>query len=381
MSEQRDKITRRKFLQTAAAIGLVPSLYVARGEEKIRNNNKILNYNPDMRYRRFCDTDIYLSVISLGGIGVMRSIAHYAIDHGVNLVHMSSTYKGGHSMVELGSVLKEKRDKVYIALKDNFFKGKLEDIDEILKTLNTDYVDFLMFNRHEHTQVADPKITELFEKWKDQGKVRFAGLTSHEDVQACVKAGISSSMYSLIMPVLNQPNLELMEEDLKISFQKQIGIMAMKTIKGVEDPKLQFAYLKKILRNPAVTTVVKGFNTFDQFDMFLKATQEALSHKEDNALYRYAQKNRAHNCMMCGECKRSCPINIEIPTILRCKDYYFDQMGDHDTAMNTYHSISPVRQFDPSCSRCGKCEDACPNGINIIQKLSDANRLFNSNLV
>lgn len=379
MIEKGTNITRRKFLQTAAAIGIAPRLY-AMQEKQTLVKNKILNYHPDMRYRRLGDTDLYMSVISLGGIGVMRSIAHYAIDHGVNLVHMSSTYKNGHSIIELGSVLKEKRDRVYIALKDSFFKGNPDDIDRVLKTLNTDYIDFLMFNRHEHTQVADPRITELFEKWKDQGKVRFAGLTSHEDVQACVQTGISSGMYSLIMPVLNQPNLELMDKDLNEASRKRIGIMAMKTIKGVEDPKLQTAYLKKILKNPAVTTVNKGFNTFNQFDTFVRTTQEALSREENQSLQRYAQKNRANNCMMCGTCKRHCPKGIEIPTVLRCKDYYFDQMSDHYTAIQTYQSISPDNRYYASCGNCGKCEEICPNGIKIIQKLTDAKELFTSRL-
>ena len=381
MSDNNTDISRRKFLQTAAAVSLFPNLYAVLEQENKEKQNKILNYNSDMRYRRLGDTDLYLSVISLGGIGVMRSIAHYAIDHGVNLVHMSTTYKGGHSIIELGQVLKEKRDKVYIALKDNFFKGHTEDIDQVLKMLNTDYVDFLMFNRHEHTKVIDPKITELFEKWKTQGKVRFAGLTSHEDVKACVKSGISSGMYSLIMPVLNQPNLTLMEEELMIGFKKRVGFMAMKTMKGIEDPKLQFAYLKKILKNPAVTTVTKGFNTFDQFDTFVRATQEAFSFEEDQILNRYAQLNRAQNCMMCGECKRNCPKSIEIPTVLRCKEYYFNQLKDHYTALQTYQSIPTDKRLDTYCGQCFKCEEICPNGIKITRDLYEANLIFQSQCV
>jgi predicted aldo/keto reductase-like oxidoreductase len=380
MSENHTNISRRKFLQAAAAISLAPKIHAAQEKEKTIDKKKILNYHPDMRYRQFRDTNIYFSSISLGGLWLKAPVAHYVIDRGVNLVHMSSTYQGGNSMHELGKVLKQKRDKVYIALKDNFYKGSLTDIDEVLKILNTDYVDFLMFNRHDHSEVADPKITELFQKWQQQGKVRYPGLTSHEDVKACVDAGLKSKMYSLIMPVLSQPNIEVMEEELREAQDNKIGIMAMKTIKGIDDPKLQMAYFKKVLKNPAITTVSKGFKTFEMFDTFLKATQEVLSFEEDNLLYRFAQKNRANNCMMCGTCKRVCPEDIEIPTVLRCKDYYYEQLGDQYTAIQTYESISPDKLFNSDCTRCGKCQEVCPNGINIIQKLSDANQIFKSHL-
>jgi predicted aldo/keto reductase-like oxidoreductase len=380
MSENHTNISRRKFLQAAAAISLAPKIHAVQEKEKTIDKKKILNYHPDMRYRQFRDTNIYFSSISLGGLWLKEPVAHYVIDRGVNLVHMSSTYQGGNSMHELGKVLKQKRDKVYIALKDNFYKGSLTDIDEVLKILNTDYVDFLMFNRHDHSEVADPKITELFQKWQQQGKVRYPGLTSHEDVKACVDAGLKSKMYSLIMPVLSQPNIEVMEEELREAQDNKIGIMAMKTIKGIEDPKLQMAYFKKVLKNPAITTVSKGFKTFEMFDTFLKATQEVLSFEEDTMLYRYAQKNRANNCMMCGTCKRVCPEDMEIPTVLRCKDYYYEQLGDKYTAIQTYDSVSPDKRFNSDCTRCGKCQEVCPNGINISQKLSDANRLFKTQL-
>lgn len=376
MSKDNNRLSRRKFLQTGAfaavATGLMPNTQQEKQyKEQKADPKKILNYNKEMRYRRLGDTDIYLSVISLGGIGFQRSIAHHAIDHGVNLVHMSTGYNGGNSMKELHSVLKEKRDKVYIA-----FKGSLKDIDDVLKKLDTDYIDFLMFNRHKASKVNDPKIPETFEKWKQQGKVRFAGLTTHKEVKACVATGIESSMYSLIQPVLNQPNLEAMTEELKHAHEKGVGIMAMKTMKGINDPDLQIAYLKKILRNPAVTTVNKTFPTFDLFNTFLKATQETLTSQEDFDLYRYAQKNRSNNCMMCGECERVCPQHIEISTLLRCKLYYYDQLGDLETAISTFKDIPGTRRYYTDCVQCRKCEATCPNGIQIVRKLDEIDQFF-----
>jgi hypothetical protein len=148
--------------------------------------------------------------------------------------------------------------------------------------------------------------------------------------------------------------------------------MAMKTMKGVRDETIQTALLKKLLNNPAITTINKGFNSFDLFDRFLKTSKETLTSQEDFDLYRYAQKNRSNNCMMCGQCKRACPQQIEIPTVLRCKDYYYDQSNDHELAIEAYRTIPVERRFNAVCSLCGKCENVCPNGIQIVQRLQEA---------
>lgn len=378
---EKNNFSRRQFLQTGALAAvsstMLPTMQKEKiGEEQQIDTNKILNYNSEMRYRQLGNTGIYFSVISIGGLGLQQAIAHHAIDQGVNLFHIATNYNNGTSIQILGNVLKEKRDKVYLAVKDTFYKGDLDDINEVLKTLHTDYIDFLMFARHDESKVNDPKIAENFEKWKQQGKVRFAGLTTHKEVKPCVATGINSGIYCLIQPVLNQPGLEAMTEELHDARQKHIGIMAMKTMKGVDDNELQIAYLKKVLKNPAVTTVNKGFPTFDLFNAFCKAMQETLTSEEDFSLYRYAQKNRSNNCIMCGECEKVCPQHIEISTILRCKMYYGDQLGDVQTAIDTFRDISNTGRYVPHCDQCKKCELVCPNGIPIVGKLNEAYRFF-----
>ncbi len=379
MAAKTRSINRREFLGAGAVMAAAATFHFDRPpiQQSISTEidpKKILNYQPEMRYRRLGNSEIYLSVISLGGIGLKKEIALYAIDHGVNLIHMSSTYNFGSSIKVLGTVLKERREKVYIALKDSFYHGSLSDIDKPLKTMNTDYVDFLMFNRHNAAAVNDPRIREVYEKWHAQGKVRFPGLTTHEDVKECLQVALQSGFYAIIQPAINQPNLELLQPELQLANQKGIGIMAMKTMKGIAD-ELQVPFLKKILLNPAITTVNKGFDRFDRFDLFLKASQEALSSQEDFELYRYAQSNRSNNCMMCGRCKQACPQQIEIPTVLRCKDYYYDQLKDIALAIESYRSIPMTRRWN-SCIQCGRCELACPNKISIQQRLQQASEVL-----
>jgi len=378
MFNKNNKLNRRNFLQTSAlasvAVGMSPGKYLQENKKK-NKASKILNYNEKMRYRQLGETDMFFSAISLGGLGIDEAIAHHAIDRGVNLVHMSTSYNNGNSIKILGKVLKEKRDKVYVALKANFYKGSVEDINPVLNELNTKYVDFIMFDRHDPTDVNEPKDVENFKKWKEMGVVRHMGLTTHKKVKECVAKGIEGGLYSIIMPALNQPGLEMLTEDMKKAQEKKIGFMAMKTMKGIKKDELMAPYLKKVLANPAVTTVNKGFSSFEMFDSFLKAMQETLSAEEDFKLYRYAQENRANNCMMCGECEKNCPQCLEISTLLRCKMYYFDELGDAETAKNVINAVRPGSRNTQFCDDCKKCETSCPNNIKIVSELKNISPL------
>ncbi len=376
MQHDETGVTRRTFLQTGVLATVGAGVASVRAEQQpakaaTPDSKKILNYQPGMIYRQLGSTDIYLSVLSLGGLVMVESVDEYAIDKGVNLIHAGEEYLGGRSIVSYGNILKKRRDKVYVALKDDF-----RNLDNALKTLNTDYVDFLMLNRHSASDAGDRKNLDLFEAYKKQGKARYLGLTSHSGVKEATAAGIESGMYSIVMPALNQPAFESMTEELRAAQARKVGVMAMKTMRGVRGLPLQTAFVKKLMSNPAVTTIVKGMDSFEMFDAYVRALQEPLASSEDRELYRHAQANRTSNCMMCDDCRRACPRDVEVATILRCSDYYHSQLGDTGTALATYSGIPEARRDTRDCRLCARCERVCPNGIPIVERLDAARRLF-----
>jgi len=376
VGQDEKRLTRRSFLQTGVmatvAAGIVPSRSAAGDQAASAPDPKtIQNYQSGMVYRRLGTTDVYLSALCLGGLVMVESVDEYAIDKGVNLIHAGEGYLGGRSIVSYGNILKRRRDKVYVALKNDF-----RNLDDALKTLNTEYVDFLMIEGHDVASAADRRNLELFEQYKKQGKVKYLGMTSHGSVKEATAAGIESGMYSIVMPALNQPAFEAMTEELRLAQAKHVGVMPMKTMRRMQDLGLQTAYVKKLMANPAVTTIVKGMDSFEMFDAYQKALQEPLTSGEDRELYRHAQANRASNCMMCDQCRGVCPRGIEISTILRCGDYYHDQVHDVLTALATYAGIPEARRDTAACRLCARCESVCPNGIHIVERLEAASRMF-----
>ena len=79
-------------------------------DNKSTSQTKILNFNPAMKYRPMGNTGVLVSEISLGGLVMAESVHRYAIQHGVNLVHVAWDYLGGQSIKTLGAGLKSVRD-------------------------------------------------------------------------------------------------------------------------------------------------------------------------------------------------------------------------------------------------------------------------------
>jgi hypothetical protein len=198
---------------------------------------------------------------------------------------------------------------------------------------------------------------------------------THGDVKAVTAIGVRSGLYTVVAPSLNQPGLEALGEELRAAHQKGVGVMAMKTMRGL-GLGLQAPYLKQILRNPAISSVLKSIGSYEVFDAYQKAIHEPLTAQEARVLYAHAEANRANNCMMCDECKRACPRGVEVSTVLRCHDYYYGQMGDLETAVSTYSAIPSQKLGSAECRLCAKCEIACPNGIQIVKRLDAARDLF-----
>ncbi len=381
---KKTSLTRRSFLKSGS-IALSASTISASSfaaAEKNEEKATILNQKDSMAYRRLGDTDIYLSAISLGGLVMEPDVHRYGIEKGVNLVHISTSYIGGTSIVELGKIMKDMRDKVYISLKDNFIPyGQSKDailkkFDGVLKTLNTDYIDFFMFNRHNGDDAAGPEIEKMFEMLKNAGKVRYAGLTSHNPkIKESTHVGIESGLYSLVMPAMNPKMFDAMQEEMRMAAEKNVGVMVMKSMSGVRGREMQIAYIKKLMKNPAITTILKGIGSFEMFEDYTKAAKEVLTSQEDWSLYRYAQANPDKDCMLCGECTRNCPQGVDPSTIMRCSNYYYDQCGDLKQARATYDEL-PANQRADCCVHCGKCEEGCPNGLPIREHLTRSRILF-----
>lgn len=199
----QERITRRRFVQdgtiTAAAVagGLeatsASTVHAAVGKDV--DTSKILNYNPDMEYRRQGSTDWMVSAVCLGGHArssqkERNEIVSRCIDAGINYIDACCR----HEVLRDAEALKGRRDKMYLALsycgrevRDEEYrtaKKLLGSLDELLLESKQEYTDLWRITCFEpggrHTFNTSQEIIEALETAKKQGKARAIGFSSHD---------------------------------------------------------------------------------------------------------------------------------------------------------------------------------------------------------
>lgn len=191
------RVTRRKFMRDGAmvAAGVAVGLGAKTAGGASVDTSKILNYNPNMEYRRQGKTNLMVSAVCLGGHSRSRQeerneIVSRAIDIGIN--YIDACTKG--EVVRDAKALKGRRDKMYLALShcgretrnEQFRTAKklLESLDEVLTDSGQEYTDlwrvtcFEPGGRHSFNTACE--MIEALEKAKKQGKARFTGFSTHD---------------------------------------------------------------------------------------------------------------------------------------------------------------------------------------------------------
>jgi aryl-alcohol dehydrogenase-like predicted oxidoreductase len=191
------RVTRRKFMRDGAVVaaGVAVGLGAKGAKAAPVNTSKILNYNPNMEYRRQGKTNLMVSAVCLGGhsrsnLEERTEIVSRAIDIGIN--YIDACTKG--EVVRDAKALKGRRDKMYLALshcgketrneKYRTAKKLTESLDEVLRDSGQEYTDLWRVTCYEpggrHSFNTACEMMEALEKAKKQGKARFIGFSTHD---------------------------------------------------------------------------------------------------------------------------------------------------------------------------------------------------------
>ncbi len=404
------RVSRRDFLK-AAALTVVGSRIPADGPfspytERIRF--AIRFRIGDMARRRLGRTDLMISEIGLGGSPPPpEPVFRKAIEMGVNYVDTSSSYSGGNSERLIGRVIKGRRAGFHIATKVHFHPGGgytrydlIREAEGSLERLQTDYVDVLLVHNVSSAQVVEhEEVLAAFETLKRDGKIRYTGISCHQDPAGVLTPAIRCGRYDMIAVAYNAfsgtygernkvyedyLNVSGIDKVLALAKARDVGVVAMKTMAGgqrqnldvyrSEGVSLPQAKLKWALANEAVSSVITEMDTYAILEENLSASGKRLSAREEDSLMRHVRAAGRDVCRMCGSCVRGCPSGIAIPDILRCLQYCRDH-GKSGPARRMYGTL-PRPHTAGGCNGCGTCERICPFGVRIVHHLREADRIL-----
>ncbi len=110
-----------------------------------------------------------------------------------------------------------------------------ESLEGSLKRVGTDHFDLLMCPHGANTaeELENPHIYETFLELKKQGKVRFLGVTSHNDSAAVLAKATDLGHFDAVQMAYNVINCGYVDQAILNAASRDVGMIAMKTAHAV----------------------------------------------------------------------------------------------------------------------------------------------------
>jgi aryl-alcohol dehydrogenase-like predicted oxidoreductase len=290
-----------------------------------------------MKYNQLGNSELSISELSFGCMSLTGDhqdnikMLHHALDHGINFFDTADLYDKGDNEVLVGKAFKGMRDKVIIATKvGNQWRSDgsgwdwnpskeyiLQAVDKSLQRLQADYID--LYQLHGGT-IDDPidETIEAFELLKQQGKIRYYGISSIRPnvIREWVKrSGLTSVMmqYSLLDRRPEESCLELLHKhNIGVLSRGSLaqGLLAGKAAKpylnysaeavesaanavrtvAANSRSLSEVAIRFVLRHPAISTAVLGIRTLQQLEDALNVKGTLALSEQEMSLLRQALK-------------------------------------------------------------------------------------------
>jgi predicted aldo/keto reductase-like oxidoreductase len=391
------RVNRRGFVRASAAAAAAAAIGAPSRPATAQERAE------EIRVRRFKPlgrTGWRVGDVSAGSGQRDPAVLNYIFDTGINLIDTGFQYAGHEELI--GKVLPKWRDKVFVLDKWDpplvtatvTKSALLEALDVSLQRLNTTYVDCMMIHSIGHPRygglerIQNPAIYEAWDEAKRLGKVRFTGASSHgvrmiEDMTW----GLDHDRFDVILIGANFLTHGV-EPLLKRARAKGVGTIAMKTMTTYksdlniqalqnEQTNARQACLKWVLASDLFDTLVVSMPNYDRVAEYLAVSGTAsLTARDARYLETVAAAVGPRYCRPgCGACHDACPRGVPVADILRYK-MYFEDYGEEKFAMQRY-ALVPAGARPSRCAGCeAPCEAACPYGLRVRDRLSEADRLL-----
>jgi len=340
-------------------------------------------------YRTLGRTGLKITVVSFGAMLTPEpEVIRVAIDQGINYINTARKYMGGKNEETVGKAVKGLRDKIYIATKVlSESRTKVEiirDVETSLKALGTDYIDVIQL--HDLTGVEKLNVVETKEaltQLKKQGKVRFCGVTTHQNETAVLNALADDPdrFFDTCLVKYNFKSDKAVSIAIDRAAAAGVGIIAMKTqiggydVKGLGKISPHQAALKWVLQNPNVTAAIPGMKDLTELREDIAVMGMPFKYADLRRLDRYSAAITPFYCSFCGTCEAGCPRGVEISTINRALMYAEGGYRDISLARATYAELPP-QSTAAACVECEGCTARCANGLNIASRIERARKVL-----
>lgn len=353
-----------------------------------------------IRYRRFGSSDDMVSELGFGTMNMRDAeLVHAAIDSGINYIDTANVYMNGVNEEIVGSVMKTKRDKVFLVTKVGLNKNFTDiprEIETSLRRLKTDRVDLLLLHKTDtRDEILDNDVMKYFDDARRKGQTRFVGISTHNFESEPFDAVIESKFWEAILTGYNPFTPPTVRESIRKTRKAGIAVIAMKNLismvwppsdrKPLEDIRKdksvkttpQQALIKWVLDDEFIDTTIPGMTSFEHLNDNLAVMGMKLTEEDRGIIRRFCadvDKRYCSGVAGCTGCADSCPNGVRVCEINRCLGYAYGYR-DMELALENYRNLPSDQKLD-ACADCGECTVKCVRGLDIARNITMARELF-----
>ena len=384
--------SRRDFLYAGLALP-VAGLASSAGFGKATVQSSLppsLASTPKLTYRTIGKTGLKVTSVGFGCMVTSdASVIERASDIGINYFDTARGYQHGNNERMVGAALKKKRKDLVLSSKSGGHTkdSALSDLDTSLRELGTDYLDIWYVHGKDKTSDAPDELFEAQQIAKQQGKIRFAGLSTH-NAKDMIPFLVKKGSVDVVLVTYNFTMDKRMEAVIDQASNAGMGVVAMKVMAGgfrAGNPRRAFypqltkdgallAALKWVLKNPKVDTTIPSMTDMDQLEENLRAMAEPYSQVEEKLLAQQLEQIGPLYCRMCNECEGACAKGLPVANLLRYLTY---AEGYGQFSLGREHFLAlPAEVTSVRCQDCVSCTVTCPFGVKVSSRLARAQELF-----
>lgn len=338
-----------------------------------------------------------------------KKMVDYFMKSGFNYFDTAHPYHGGLSEKALqeGLTSRYPRESYVLVnkLSGNMFKCT-EDIprvlDEQLKICGVDYFDIYLMHAQERKKYEFYKKHKAYEtafELKKKGKIKHVGLSFHDKASVLDKILTEYPEIEIVQIQFNyldydDPSIEG-KECYEVCRKHNKPIVIMEPVKGgslvnlpdeaqkvLDDLKggsnASYA-LRYCAGFPGVMMTISGMGNMDMMtDNIATMTNfKPLTDEEQQAIKKVKEivvKQSLIPCTACKYCVDGCPKKIPIPDLFNC---YNDYKTFNSWNVDYIYSVATKTGGKAcDCIECGKCEQICPQHLEIRKLLKKVANVF-----
>ena len=345
-----------------------------------------------------------------GAIDIAQTseMVDHFLDAGFTYFDTAFVYEGSEEAIRKALVERHPRDSYTLATKINGMAAHDEESCKqefytSLERTGAGYFDYYLLHAiqvNNYTKYDEYHIWDFVKGLKEKGLVKHYGFSFHATPELLDELLTKHPEVDFVQLQINYADWEdevvASRKNYEVCVKHGKPVVVMEPIKGgtLANPIPEITKMFKDASPEASTAswairfvaslenvmvVLSGMSTLEQMDdniSYMKDFQPL--NEEEQEVIRQVQKKLSEietiPCTACHYCTEGCPMGIPIPDIFKLVNSV--TLYNDAKAKRGYERRTEGKGKASDCIQCGQCEGACPQRINIIERLQGAVEMF-----